>query len=79
MKHQIFEYDPLLKMYEKDFDLRLKNYKNKKKQLLSQGQTLKEFASGHLYFGFHKTANGWYYREWAPNATEMYLTGDFNH
>ena len=79
MKHKIFEYDPLLKMYEKDFDLRLKNYKNKKNALLSQGQTLKDFASGHLYFGFHKTKNGWYYREWAPNATEMYLTGDFNN
>ena len=48
---------------------------------LTQGgkKTLAEFASGHLYFGLHRTARGgWVFREWAPNATEIYLVGDFN-
>ena len=47
---------------------------------LTQGgkQTLSDFASGHLYFGLHKTSKGWTLREWAPNATEIYLIGDFN-
>ena len=41
-------------------------------QLTKNGkQTLSQFASGHLYFGLHKLAKGWVFREWAPNATEI--------
>ena len=48
-------------------------------QLTKNGkQTLSQFASGHLYFGLHKLAKGWVFREWAPNATDIYLIGDFN-
>ena len=49
-------------------------------QLTKNGKsTLSQFASGHLYFGLHKLAKGWVFREWAPNATEIYLVGDFNN
>jgi len=41
-------------------------------------QKLSEFATGYLYYGLHKTDRGWVLREWAPNATEIYLIGDFN-
>ena len=34
-------------------------------------EALKEFASGYLYFGFHKGKDGWYYREWAPAADKL--------
>lgn len=77
MEHRIFKYDPLLRTYEKGFDLRTRSYRQKKKSLLAPGQTLADFASGHLYFGFHRTPDGWYYREWAPGADRLYLTGDF--
>ena len=41
--------------------------------------TLSDFASGYLYFGLHKTKNGgWVLREWAPNATDIYIIGDFS-
>ena len=39
---------------------------------------LSEFADGYLYFGLHKLEKGWVLREWAPNATEIYVIGDFN-
>lgn len=45
---------------------------------LTGGKSLHEFASGHLYFGLHKTDDGWVIREWAPNATYIYLVGTFN-
>ncbi len=45
---------------------------------LTGDQTLSDFASGHLFFGLHKTAEGWVVREWAPNATFIYLVGTFN-
>ena len=77
MKHKILEYDKNLAPFEKDFDLRAENLAAKKKALLKKGQTLADFANGHEYFGFHKTQDGWYYREWAPAADAMYLTGDF--
>ena len=35
-------------------------------------------ASGYLYFGLHRTDNGWVFREWAPNATQIFLIGTFN-
>lgn len=78
MQYKIFDIDPQLKRYETDLNQRMENFKNKKKQLLAPGQKLTDFANAHLYFGFHPTADGWYYREWAPAAEAVYLTGDFN-
>ena len=39
---------------------------------------LTDFANGHKYYGLHKAKRGWVFREWAPNATAIYLVGDFN-
>lgn len=42
-------------------------------------QSLSDFASGYLYFGLHRNEKGgWVLREWAPNATEIFVIGDFN-
>lgn len=41
-------------------------------------KSLSDFADGYLYFGLHRTSRGWVFREWAPNATEIFLVGDFN-
>ena len=51
----------------------------KKEKELTGDKTLYEFASGHFYFGLHKTTGGWVMREWAPNATHIFLTGSFNN
>ena len=67
-----------LKPFKKDIDLRVALYSKKKRELLGNGRSLKAFANGHNYFGFHRTRSGWVYREWAPAADAMYLTGDFN-
>jgi len=72
---KILEYDPYLSPYEDDLLLRMNNYKCKLCELVGKGK-LCDFANGHEYFGFHKENGGWYYREWAPAADEVYLTGD---
>ena len=77
MKHKIFKYDPKLQAFEADFDLRTENLRIKKESLLAPGQSLSDFANGYEYFGFHPADGGWYYREWAPAAEKLYLTGDF--
>jgi 1,4-alpha-glucan branching enzyme len=51
----------------------------KEKELTGKKQSLSDFASGYLYFGLHHTNDGWIFREWAPNATAIYLIGTFNN
>ena len=78
-KLKIIEDDPNLSAFESDLNERVRHFKQRKKELLAPGQTLTEFASGHLYYGFHKVKGGWVYREWAPGATAMHLIGEFNN
>ena len=47
MAYAIFDYDPSLKAFEADIDLRMNNYKHKKKQLLKNASSLADFANGH--------------------------------
>lgn len=76
MSYKILEIDPYLAPYEKDIALRMDNYARKRFELVGETGNLSDFANGHEYFGFHKTQDGWVYREWAPAAEEVYLTGD---
>ncbi len=78
MSYKILEIDPYLKSFENDIDLRMDKYKRKRYELLGDKGNIVEFANGHNYFGFHRTKTGWVYREWAPAADAMFLTGDFN-
>ncbi len=75
---KILEIDPYLAPYSDDLNLRMKLFGDKKTELLGSDKTISEFADGYKYFGFHKIQNGWVYREWAPAANKMFLTGDFN-
>jgi 1,4-alpha-glucan branching enzyme len=61
-------------------DVIVRRYKAvaEKEKILCKGRRLQDFATGHLYFGVHKEAEGWVFREWAPNATEVYMVGDFS-
>lgn len=76
---KLFEIDPWLEDYQEDLTLRMNNYFDKKEELLEDNDSLVEFANAHHFFGFHRTDNGWVYREWAPAAYQLYLTGDFNN
>ena len=52
MKYRILQCDPGLKPFKKDIDLRMENYHRKKAQLLTENQSLSDFANGYLFFGF---------------------------
>ena len=77
--YRILELNPQLASFKGDIDLRMSRYHETKKRLLKDGQTLNEFANAHDYFGIHRADGGWVYREWAPAAHQLYLTGDFNN
>nr|WP_319998678.1 alpha amylase C-terminal domain-containing protein [uncultured Draconibacterium sp.] len=51
---------------------------DRKEKEITGERSLVDFATGHLYFGLHRTESGWVIREWAPNATHIYLVGTFN-
>ena len=72
--------DPYLKDYENAIRGRHEHALWKLSALTNNGkQTLTDFANGHKYYGLHKLSRGWVFREWAPNATKLYLVGDFNN
>ena len=74
----IIENDPYLSPYHSVLYRRLRNTHDKEYRLTRRLGNLKAFASGHEYFGLHKTGDGWIFREWAPNATALYLIGEFS-
>ena len=51
---------------------------DKKNELVGEKGNLNDFATGYLYFGLHKTEDTWILREWAPNAIDIFVVGDFN-
>lgn len=74
----LIKHDPWLAPYSDAINGRYNYVLKKKKELTDNGKiTLSDFASGHLYFGLHKTKNGWVIREWAPNAERIVLVGTF--
>ena len=76
--YRILELNPQLIPYADHIEKRMSLYQSTKQSLLTECKTLHEFANAHQYFGFHRVEGGWYYREWAPEAYQLYLTGDFN-
>jgi 1,4-alpha-glucan branching enzyme len=75
---EIVKNDPYLKPYEADFIRWNEKLKVKEAEILL-GKSLHDFASGHLYFGLFKDYRGWIIRDWAPNATKIYVIGSFNN
>ena len=60
--YKILDIDPYIKPYAGDIRLRMDLYDQAKKRLLQKGQSLRDFASGSLYYGFHRAKGGWTYR-----------------
>ena len=77
--YKIMEHNPQLERFAADIDLRMQLYKETKARLVGENGTLNEFANAHEFFGIHHVEGGWVYREWAPSAHQLYLTGEFNN
>ncbi len=76
--YAITEIDPWLKPYDGEIALRMNRFLKIRKRLAGNAARLTDFANGHLYYGFHRTEDGWCFREWLPGADQVFLTGDFN-
>ncbi len=78
LKRQL-ESDPYLLPYSQIIKRRLELVEQTQQHLTQGKISLADFASGHEYFGLHFQNGKWVFREWAPNATEIYLIGDFSN
>lgn len=77
-KRRIYDTDPWLAPFKAAVDARhFKIFADRDK--LCGGRSLNDAVCNHLYYGLHKDGDGWVFREWAPNATRIYLVGDFNN
>ncbi len=77
MSLKILKIDPYLTPFQKDLENRVALYTEKRAELVNENECLSDFANGYEYFGIHPLEDGWVYREWAPGADSMFLTGDF--
>ena len=68
--------DPWLKPFIAVIDEHFNRCQQKERRLAGKGSLI-DFALGHLYYGLHRKDGDWVFREWAPNATEIYMIGTF--
>ena len=78
----LIDHDPWLGPYEDAIRARYRRYLDARAKIESAEGSLLEFARGHERLGFtrgvHEGRTGVWYREWAPGAQSLSLTGDFN-
>ncbi len=75
---EYLENDQWLQPFSEAIMGRLKRTTDKERELLGSMNKLEDFAVGHLYYGLHKEKKNWILREWAPNATKIFLIGHFS-
>jgi 1,4-alpha-glucan branching enzyme len=70
--------DPWLEPYLGELQHRADHIRYMEDRLTGGSMTLDEFSNAHEYYGLHFRDGKWIFREWAPNATAIYLVGDFS-
>jgi 1,4-alpha-glucan branching enzyme len=78
---KLISVDPWLEPSAQDIEDRYQRYLDRLKTIEIDFGSLEQFADGYKYFGINYDENrkGWIYREWAPQANALYMTGDFNN
>lgn len=76
---KIYETDPYLAPYKDAIEKRHERILEERDKIALNG-SLADGLNNHLYYGLHRDADGsWVFREWAPNASRIYLIGEFNN
>ncbi len=70
--------DPYLEPFLGQLRHRADHIRYVENHLTGESMSLDEFANAHEYYGLHFREGKWIFREWAPNATAIYLVGDFS-
>ena len=74
------ERDEWLQPVADEIELRHDLYLQKINDIERSGGTITDYANGYRYFGwqYDEDMSGWWFREWLPEAQDVYIFGDFN-
>jgi 1,4-alpha-glucan branching enzyme len=76
---RLLQIDPWLAPYAQPMENRLNRLVRCRSALVGAEGTLASAARTHHYFGLQRSVRSWIFREWAPNATTLYLIGEFSN
>ena len=74
------EIDPYLKPFEMQIHERMQRYEEKLHEIEAIGGSFHDFVRSYEEFGLRQCpkTEKTMFKEWAPNAVEAYLMGDFS-
>ena len=77
----IIENDEWLKPVEEEVNRRHEMYMARLKDIEKHAGSITNYANGHHYYGWQYDSDmqGWWFREWLPEAKDVYIIGDFNN
>ena len=75
---KLVEEDKLLKPFAGIIEKRHQQVLAMEREFTYRTTRLSDSCNSYLYYGLHRTNEGWVFREWAPNATAIYLLCEFN-
>ena len=72
--------DEWLQPVEEEIERRHDGYLSRLKAIEQSSGSIIDYANGYKYFGWQwdDMMNGWWFREWLPEAYDVYIFGDFN-
>jgi len=76
---KLLDYDPWLQPFSQQIKARSEKFHQKLEGINTVCGSLYKFAENHHYYGLHKNKNVWIFREWAVNAKEIYIIGEFSN
>src|SRR5580658_9712263 len=79
----LIAHDPWLEPHADNLRRRYSHYARAVSKFDASGGLLGDISNGHHYYGFNRGElwgkPGIWYREWAPEALQLRLIGDFNN
>jgi len=77
---RLIDMDPWLKPVTNEVIARYDRFNARLSSIDAEYGSILKFSEAHLTMGFHflEKESCWVYREWAPQAYSLHLTGDFN-
>ena len=80
-KLPMVEADEWLHPVEDEINRRYAMYTSRLEDIERAAGSIVDYANGHRYFGWQRDdiMSGWWFREWLPEAKDVYVFGDFNN